>query len=219
MSRTVGSHGPRTAEAIMKAGLELIYEHGYEAVSLRQLAQAVGIQSGSLYNHIRSKQELLVTLVVRHLGHLLESADEALSGIGDPKAALRAFIAFHMSYHMSRKREIYIANSELRSLEPDNRKRVVELRRTYERKLIGILDRLVDEQGLEIRDTRVTAYAIIAMLTGVANWYRSDGPLEPADLVDMHTDLILNGLLNLSAQPAKARPGPKRRTKPVAGAR
>ena len=34
----------------------------------------------------------------------------------------------------------------------------------------------------------------------------------------MHTDLILNGLLNLSAQPAKTRPGPKRRTKPVAGA-
>src|SRR5687768_14703863 len=121
MSRTVGSHGPRTAEAIMKAGLELIYEHGYEAVSLRQLAQAVGIQSGSLYNHIRSKQELLVTLVVRHLGHLLESADEALSGIDDPAEALRAFIAFHMSYHMSRKREIYIANSELRSLEPENR--------------------------------------------------------------------------------------------------
>lgn len=219
MSRTVGSSGPKTAEAIMKAGLELIYEHGYEAVSLRQLAQAVGIQSGSLYNHIRSKQELLVTLVVRHLGHLLESADEALSGIDDPKEALRAFIAFHMNYHMSRKREIYIANSELRSLEPENRKKVVELRRAYERKLIGILDRLVAEQGLEVRDTRVTAFAIIAMLTGVANWYRPDGALRPADLVEMHTDLILNGLMNLGARSVKPVAGPRRRAGAAVGSR
>ena len=218
MSRTVGSHGPRTAEAIMTAGLDLIYEHGYEAVSLRQLAKAVGIQSGSLYNHIRSKQELLVTLVVRHLGHLLESADEALSGTSDPGDALRAFIAFHMSYHMSRKREIYIANSELRSLEPENRKRVVELRRAYEGKLIGILDQLVAREGLAIRDTRVTAYAILAMLTGVANWYRTDRPLQPADLIEMHTDLILNGLLNLSAKSTrKGSPGPKRRSALAAG--
>ena len=198
----------------MTAGLELIYEHGYEAVTLRQLAQAVGIQSGSLYNHIRSKQELLVTLVIRHLGHLLESADEALSGISDPAEALRAFTAFHMNYHMSRKREIYIANSELRSLEPENRKRVVELRRAYEKRLITILDGLVAQKGLAIRDTRVTAYAIIAMLTGVANWYRADGPLKPADLVEMHTDLILNGLMNLhpkSTGSVKGSAGPGRR--------
>jgi AcrR family transcriptional regulator len=218
MSRTVGSNGPRTAEAIMTAGLELIYEHGYEAVTLRQLAQAVGIQSGSLYNHIRSKQEVLVTLVVRHLEHLLESADEALSGITDPAEALRAFIAFHMVYHMSRQREIYIANSELRSLEPENRKRVVELRRAYESKLIGILHHLVSQKALRIRDTRVTAYAIIAMLTGVANWYRVDGPLQPADLVEMHTDLVLNGLMNLGGKSRKRWTASKRRAcAPVAG--
>ncbi len=62
MARTVGSYGPKTMEAIRKAGLRLIFEHGYAAMSLRQLASEVGIQAGSLYNHIATKQELLFDL-------------------------------------------------------------------------------------------------------------------------------------------------------------
>src|SRR5258707_613564 len=46
MARTIGSYGPKTMEAIRKAGLRLIFEHGYSAMSLRQLAAAVGIPAG-----------------------------------------------------------------------------------------------------------------------------------------------------------------------------
>ena len=63
MSRTAGSHGPATLAAIRKSGLRLIYHHGYEALTLRELAADVGILSGSLYNHIKTKQDLLFTLV------------------------------------------------------------------------------------------------------------------------------------------------------------
>ena len=49
-------------QAIRDAGLRLIYRHGYEVMSLRQLAREVGIQAGSLYNHISTKQQLLFEL-------------------------------------------------------------------------------------------------------------------------------------------------------------
>ncbi|WP_373237574.1 TetR/AcrR family transcriptional regulator [Cohaesibacter celericrescens] len=58
MARISGSGGEKTLHAIYDASIELIYQNGYEAVSLRQLAGTVGIQVGSLYNHIASKQEL-----------------------------------------------------------------------------------------------------------------------------------------------------------------
>src|SRR4051812_41956512 len=67
MARTIGSYGPKTLEAIRKAGLRLIFEHGYSAMSLRDLAAEVGIQVGSLYNHISTKQELLFELVQDHV--------------------------------------------------------------------------------------------------------------------------------------------------------
>lgn len=194
MSRTAGSYGPRTAEAIRAAGLELIFERGYEAVSLRQLAAAVGIQSGSLYNHIQSKQDLLVTLVVQHLTDLLDAVDDAVAGFEHPAEALRAFVRFHLMYHMQRKREIHIVNSELRSLAPENRAKVVELRRAYEQRLLAILQKMPGNAGADPHTLRVTTFAIIAMLTGVANWYRPDGSLGPEELVRIHTELVFNGL-------------------------
>ena len=120
MARTIGSHGPKTMEAIRRAGLRLIFERGYEAMSLRQLAAEVGIQAGSLYNHFSTKQELLFGLIQDHINELLRQLDRALEGKEDPPERLRAFVAFHVTYHMTRKREVFIANSELRSLEPKN---------------------------------------------------------------------------------------------------
>ena len=73
-------HGPKTLEAIRKAGLRLIFEHGYAAMSLRDLAAEVGIQVGSLYNHISTKQELLFELVQDHVNELLRQLDRALEG-------------------------------------------------------------------------------------------------------------------------------------------
>src|SRR5438067_12719729 len=117
MARTIGSYGPKTMEAIRKAGLRLIFEHGYEAMSLRQLAAEVGIQAGSLYNHISTKQELLFDLIQDHINELLRQLDRALQGKTGSAERLRAFVVFHVTYHMTRKREVFIANSELRSLE------------------------------------------------------------------------------------------------------
>ena len=74
------------------------------------------------------------------MDELLERLDQALDGISDPEDRLQAFIAFHVGYHIARKREVFICYSELRSLESKNYEIVVGLRQQYERKLIGILD-------------------------------------------------------------------------------
>jgi AcrR family transcriptional regulator len=194
MSRTAGSHGPATLAAIRKAGLRLIYEHGYEALTLRKLAAEVGILPGSLYNHIKTKQDLLFTLVRDHMTDLLATLDRALAGQDDPTAALTAFVRLHVTYHMERRYEVYIANSELRSLEPVNRATIVAMRRAYEVRLIDILDRGVACGRLQIEDTRVGAFAIIAMLTGICTWYRPDGALGPEQIVALHTALVMQGL-------------------------
>ena len=112
MARTVGSSGPKTLQAIHEAGLRLIHQHGYEAMSLRDLAAEVGIKQGSLYNHIENKQGLLFELVRNHLEHLIASADAALSGVTGAQARLRAFISFHVHYHMVRKAEVFVVNKD-----------------------------------------------------------------------------------------------------------
>lgn len=195
MARTKGSSGARTKEAIRKAGLRLIYRRGYEAMNLRQLADAVGIQQGSLYNHISSKQELLYLLMKEHMETILRGLGEKLQGLDDPLAQIKAFIAFHVDYHMSRRQEVYINNSELRSLELGNLRKIKLLRDTYDRRVIGVLDAGVKKGYFKIGDTKVAAFALIAMLTGICNWYKPSGRMKKSELIAAHTTLALAGIM------------------------
>lgn len=195
MARTIGSHGPKTLEAIRKAGLRLIFEHGYEAMSLRQLAAEVGIQAGSLYNHISTKQELLFDLIQDHINELLRQLDRALEGKQGPVDRLRAFVAFHVTYHMTRKREVFIANSELRSLEPRNYEAIVALRGAYEQRLAGILAEGAAKGVFAVVDVQVATFAIIALLTGLCGWYRPGGRLTREAIVEAHEKLVLSGVM------------------------
>ncbi|GLH75349.1 TetR family transcriptional regulator [Bradyrhizobium sp. SSBR45G] len=199
MARTIGSHGPTTMEAIRKAGLRLIFQHGYAAMSLRQLAAEVGIQPGSLYNHISTKQELLSDLIQDHINDLLRELELVLRDKHGPVARLRAFVAFHVSYHMTRKREVFIANSELRSLEPRNYAAVVALRGAYERRLTDILADGVAEGVFEVVDVQVATFAIIALLTGLCSWYRPGGRLTKDAIIAAHEKLVLSGVMPQSA--------------------
>lgn len=200
MTRTAGSHGPTTLAAIRQAGLRLITEHGFEAMSLRQLAAEVGLQSASLYNHIRTKQDLLFQLIHEHLTALLAQTDAALAEVAGrpPRARLERFVLHHLTYHMEKKREVFVANFELRGLNPENYKVIVALRRQYEAKLIAILDEGAAAGVFDLIDTHVAAYAILAMLTGACTWYRPDGRLSTADVVTLHTRMLLHGCLKLA---------------------
>jgi AcrR family transcriptional regulator len=197
MARTIGSHGPRTMEAIRKAGLKLIYEHGFEAMSLRQLAAEVGIQVGSLYNHISTKEDLLYDLIRTHMDDLFREFDIAMAAVKElgPVERLRAFVAFHVAYHIVRKREVFTGASELRSLEPNHYEEIVALRRRYERRLVDILVEGEAAGLFRCGDAHVAAYGILSMLTGVCTWFRPHGRLSKEQVIAIYSDQVLGGLM------------------------
>jgi len=207
MARITGSKGARTAAAIRNSALRLIHRHGFAAMNLRDLAAEVGIRPGSLYNHITTKQALLFDLIREHMAALLTETDAALAAAGpDAMDRLRAFIAHHLLYHFERKQEVYVANFELRALDPPNHARILAMRRQYEGRLIALLETGVAAGELDLGDTHVAAYAILAMLTGVCTWYKPDGRLAKEDLVALHTALVLDGIRRLAATEGRSRP-------------
>lgn len=194
MARTLGSVGEKTFEAIRAAGTRLIWRHGFEAMSLRRLAAEVGIQPGSLYNHFETKQALLFDIVRSHMEALTTRLDEALVGHVGPRDRLVAFAAFHARYHMTRRMQVYVANSELRSLDPENRAAIVDLRRAYERRLEEILESGRAAGLFRVDDLKITTFALISMMTGICEWYRPEGRLGEAELVRLHVDMVLRAV-------------------------
>lgn len=202
MARTVGSNGARTAKAIREAGVQLIYRHGYEAMSLRQLAGEVGLQSGSLYKYFDNKQSLLFDIVRDHMEDLISRAEDAMAPVEGPLERLKAFVDFHLRYHMTRSAHVFIANMEIRSLDEPHRATVVEMRRRYEGMLEGALRDGAARGLFTVPEPKVATYAIISMLTGICMWYRPDGRLSQDELVAIYTGLVIDGVA--VAAPAQA---------------
>lgn len=191
MARTAGSDGSRTEEAIRAAAVDLIAAHGFEAMTMRQLADRVGVQPGSLYRYFPSKGQLLVELLVEHLEFLVSRWQSQQPDDPDPQVRLRAFVDFHVRSHTLRRHEAFVANMELRSLAPADYRRVVALRRNYENLLTAILQDGVDAGCFRLPDARVATFAVLAMLTGVGSWYRETGRLGKRELIEIYTQMVM----------------------------
>ena len=191
MARTTGSDGARTEEAIRRAAIDLIAARGFEAMTLRELAERVGIQAGAIYRYFPSKSQLLVALLVEHLEFLLQHWDEERPATDEPVERLRRFVDFHVRSHTLRRREVFVANMELRSLAPADYRRVVALRRRYEHILTDILRDGMARGVFALPDARIATFSILAMLTGVGTWFKEGGRLGKRELIDMHTRLVM----------------------------
>ncbi|MCM2504892.1 TetR/AcrR family transcriptional regulator [Aureimonas altamirensis] len=179
--------GLQTASTIRKEAERLFAARGYAAVSMRDIAEAVGIRVGGLYNHFPTKQDILRDLLVRHMEELLAAWTEAEPHGAPAEARLTAFARFHIRYHFERPDAVFIAYMELRNLEPANFAAVEGLRRSYEGRLRAIL---ADGRGLfAVEDEAVATRALIAMLTGVTTWFRAGGRLAIADIESIYVDM------------------------------
>ncbi len=191
MARTTGSNGEETEARIRSCALSLIADHGFEAMSMRRLAAAVGVQSAALYRYFPTKQALLAELMTSHMKQLLAAWTAATpDNSAAPLARLDAFARFHIRYHLARPHEVFIAYMELRSLSPAHYLAVGTLRSTYEDVLKEILIDGSQRGDFQLDDIHVTAMAMLAMLTGVTTWYQPGGRLSAAEVEAHYTALV-----------------------------
>jgi AcrR family transcriptional regulator len=194
ISANVESPKLTTAESIRAAAIDLFFEHGYEATSLRAIAGKVGIQVGSLYNHLTSKESLLYSIMSKIIEDLLRELDARLATATGSVDRLRVGIEVHVFFHTARAREVFIGNSELRSLTPAHRRTVVKLRDRYEQCFVDIIEQGVADGSFVTRDPKLSAWAILAVGTSTSTWFHPDGRLHLDDIASLYTELILNGL-------------------------
>ena len=90
------------ARQIVAAGRELLEEGGPEALSMRRVADRLGIRAPSIYKHLPDKEALEVALIADGLREFAEACEAATAGASDPLAALGgAYRAFARAPHLS----------------------------------------------------------------------------------------------------------------------
>ena len=172
MARTTGSDGQRTEALLRKAALTLIARHGYEAVTMRQMAAEIGVQAAALYRYFPTKEDLLFTLMREHMEELIAAWEEQCPHAAGAERRLAAFVENHIRFHIDRRASTHVSNMELRSLSKERLSAILRLRGKYEKDLRRILRDGAEDGSFLIDDVGLTAMAIIQMITGVIVWYR-----------------------------------------------
>lgn len=188
MARRQGSRAEITGPLVRDAARRLFARHGYAAVSMRQIAAEVGLQVGALYAYTPDKQALLADLLRSHMEELLAAWQD------DPARPaldrLQAFLRFHIQTSLERPEAVFLSYMELRNLESDNRAEIAALRRRYEDALEAILIAGMAQGSMRIPDSRLATMALIAMLTGITNWYREGGRLDQDRVAAVYWELV-----------------------------
>lgn len=187
MARTKGSRAETTGPLIRDTALRLFARHGFAAVSVRKIADAVGVQAGALYAYTPDKQALLTDLLRSHMQDLLTEWRDP--GGPDALARLEAFVRFHIATSLARPDAVFLSYMELRNLTPENFREISGLRRKYEDAVEAILRDGQAAGVMAVTDTRLATMALIAMLTGVTNWYREGGRLDRDRIADIYWGL------------------------------
>ncbi|HLI07259.1 MAG TPA: TetR/AcrR family transcriptional regulator [Ktedonobacteraceae bacterium] len=189
------SDGRSVKDAVVAAAVQLFAEYGYHAAPLRDIASLAGIRAASIYHYYDSKQALLVEIMDTYMQRLNSSLEKILRECDDPLQRLRKAIANHIHLHTSHKAEFFIIDTEIRALEGENRVYILSLRDRYESLVQELLRDGMERGVFRQCDVKVSSYAIIAMCTEVATWFKQEGRLSVQQVIDMYSQMISEGLL------------------------
>jgi len=187
---------PPREQQVRAAALRLFRDKGYHATSMRDIAAEVGINKGSLYSYIRSKEDLLIPFFERAMGLLLAeieaiSANESLTATERLKRAIKAHIL-----NVTENLDILtVYLSEWRQLRADSLSTVRQQRERYAALFLAIVEAGVNRGEFRAIDPRISALGMIGMCNYLFRWYRPDGRLRPEQIADELTDMLLHGVL------------------------
>jgi TetR/AcrR family transcriptional regulator, cholesterol catabolism regulator len=177
---------------LTRTAARLFAEKGYHGTSIGDLAEAMGVQKGSLYAHIAGKQELLyeTMLVGAHGFHAaLDAIPEQLPAVEKIRLALRA----HLALVADQQAVATVFVQEWRSLDDERREEILAERRRYEERFRALFREGVEEGELRV-DLDVGAVALLAL--SAANWaYTWLRPGTDTDaLADRFTAILVDGI-------------------------
>ena len=184
----------RRAEMVQVAA-RLFSERGYHGTSIQHLADALGLQKGSLYSHIGSKEELLFDVVNDGADRFLERGEAALAMEALASVRLRRLLVSHIETAIEHLDAATVFLNEWRYLSEDRRAVVKDKRDRYE----GIVRQIIDD-GIaagEFRDdanVRFAARLVLSAGNWTYAWFKPGGALGPTEIGERFADLLIRGL-------------------------
>ena len=192
--RKKGSNAEQTRLAIIDAGVALFHERGSHATAVRDVVERAGITKGAFYHHFDSKESILRAIIAGNFRRVLESLDQRLDGIDDPRLAFDVFVENHVAFFTGHLAEMRVMAHELDTLGGEAGEEVAGLRRAYTERARSILHALRPERPEN--ELRIDALCLFGMLIWTYRWFHTLDEKVGVDRLAGHmAELYLEGFM------------------------
>jgi len=194
------SDEPNRLGEIYRAAALLICEKGYDATSMNDIAEAVGLTKAGVYHHIEGKKDLLFRIMNFGMDELDENVIFPARAITDAEPRLRAIITNHVrliTSHITPQgyNPVTIVVDEVTGLTPEHRRKIDQRKRGYVDLIRETLKQLREEGKLREVDLTVATFSLLGTVLWLSRWYHPDGRLTPEQIVEEISKIALGGLL------------------------
>ena len=167
----------RKAEIIAEAS-QLFKEKGYSAVTMRDIAQAMGIKAASLYNHIEGKQEILSILILDLAKEFTSGMEAILKMKNTPLQKIEKLIELHIDITVNQSEALAALNNDWMHMSEEDVSQFVAMREAYEENFRTIIKEGISQGQLQPRHPEVILFSILSTLRTLYLWYQKRGKLD-----------------------------------------
>ena len=181
---------------IINCAAKLFKEKGYSAVTMRDIAQAMDIKAASLYNHIKSKQEILVLIVIEIAEEFTNTINEIVLSKSTTIQKLEKVIQLHIDITIRNPEALACLNNDWMHLTDKELTYFIKMREDYEENFRNIIKSGIASNEIKNINPEVIIFSMLSTLRTLYLWYGKKKGFTETSLKNNMKEVLLNGIVN-----------------------
>lgn len=180
---------------IINVAAKLFKEKGYSAVTMRDIAQAMDIKAASLYNHIKSKQEILVLIIIEIAEEFTNTMNQVVNSSETTIKKIEKIIQLHIDITLRDANALACLNNDWMHLADAELTYFIKMREDYEENFQTIIQKGIADGEIKNLNLEVIIFSTLSTLRTLYLWYGKKKSPDPAVLKSNMIQVLLNGIV------------------------
>ena len=180
---------------IVAISAKLFKEKGYSAVTMRDIAQALDIKAASLYNHIKSKQEILSLIVIEIAEEYTNTIRAIESSEENSVLKIENVIQLHIDITVRNPDALASLNNDWMHLPEEELRYFLQMREEYEDIFRRIVKKGIADKEIKNLNSEVIIFSVLSTIRTLYLWYGKKKEFSAATLKSNLSKVLLEGIV------------------------
>ncbi|WP_313111809.1 TetR/AcrR family transcriptional regulator [Aequorivita sediminis] len=181
-------------DEIIEVASSLFYEKGFNAISMRDIAAAMDIKAASLYNHIKSKQEILAEIILEVAKEFTFGMESVVAENSSAIKKIEKVIELHIDITVNYSEALAALNNDWMHLEGEDLKNFIKMRDDYEENFRDIIKQGIAANEIKPNHPEVILFSILSSLRTLYIWNQKRGKVDVNILKKDMVSVLINGI-------------------------